>query len=100
MDITRIILGEVTTEKSERMKTANNRVHTLYVHDDATKVDVKNALKHYYDVDAASVRVMRVGPKSRLFGRNQTMQKRHRYKKALVTLAPKSKTLDLTTFKA
>lgn len=94
-----MIIGEVTTEKSERLKAAN-RVYTLHVHDHATKVDVQNALKTYYDVDVVSVRMLNVGPKSRLFGNNKTMQKRARAKKALVTLAPKSKNLDLTTFKA
>jgi ribosomal protein L23 len=100
MDTSRIILGEITTEKSEQLKSTTNRTHTLRVHDDATKVDVIKALKQYFDVDAASVRVMRTVPKTRLFGRNQTMVKRGRFKKALVTLTSKSKKLDLTTFKA
>lgn len=98
MDIASIILGEVTTEKSEQMK--EDRTYTLRVHNDATKVDVKNALKKFFDVDAASVRIMRTVPKTRLFGRNQTMVKRARFKKAVIRLAPKSKKLDLTTYKA
>jgi large subunit ribosomal protein L23 len=99
METSRIILGEVTTEKSEQLKTAL-RTYTLRVHNGATKVDVKNALKQFFDVDATSVRVLRTNPKTRLFGRNQVMVKRPRFKKVLVTLAEKSKKLDLTTFKA
>lgn len=99
MDLTYVIIGEVTTEKSERLK-QTSRVHTLHVHDQATKVDVQNALKTFYDISAESVRIIKVGPKTRAFGNNKTMQKRARTKKALVTLPKKSKTLDLTTFKA
>ena len=99
MDIASIILGEIVTEKSEQMKNATNRTYTLRVHDQATKVDIKQALKKFFDVDAASVRVMRTVPKTRMFGKNQTMTKRNRFKKALVTITAKSKKLDLTTYK-
>ncbi len=97
MDLTRIILGPITTEKSERSKEA--RTYTLRVAPGATKVDVKNALKRFYDVDVASVRVMRVGPKSRMLGNGKTLTKRKAMKKMLVTLAAKSKALDLIQFK-
>jgi large subunit ribosomal protein L23 len=100
MDITSIILGEIVTEKSEQLKVATNRTYTLRVHNAATKIDVKNALKKFFDVDATSVRVMRTVPKTRAFGKNQTMTKRSRFKKALVTLSQDSKKLDLTTYKA
>ena len=58
MDLSRIIIGPVTTEKSERQKV--HRTYTLTVHPAATKVDVQNALKRQYDVDVASVRLIRV----------------------------------------
>jgi len=99
MDLTRVIIGPVVTEKSERMKTADKRVYTLRVDKQATKIDVKAALKRFYDVDAASVRVMRTTGKVRRFGRNGVMQKRHPFKKMMVTLSAKSKALDLTSFK-
>ncbi|MDA1209047.1 MAG: 50S ribosomal protein L23 [bacterium] len=99
MDLTRVIVGPVVTEKSERMKTANKRVYTLRVDNNATKIDVKTALKHFYDVEAASVRIMRTTGKVRRFGRSGVMQKRHPFKKVMVTLSAKSKALDLTSFK-
>lgn len=97
MELTHVILGSVFTEKAERLKTA--RTYTLKVHPSATKIDVKNALRAYYDVDAVSVRVQRVRPKRRAIGAGRTMTKRHAEKRAVVTLAEKSKPLDLAQFK-
>lgn len=99
MDYARTILGPVVTEKAERLKAAERHTYTLWVDKAATKVDVKSALEHFYDVDVASVRVMRTMSKRRSFGAAQTMVKRSAMKKALVTLTPKSKSLDLATFK-
>lgn len=98
MDPTRVIIGAITTEKSERGKEA--RTWTLRVTKEATKVDVKKALKKLYDVDVESARVMRVGPKTRQLGNARTMTKRKTFKKVLVTLSTKSKPLDLVQFKA
>ena len=98
MELSQIILGQIVTEKSERQKNAL-KTYTLKVNPQATKIDVKNALKKFYDIDAVSVRVMRVGPKSRAYGRGNTMEKRHRFKKALVTISAKSKALDIANFK-
>ena len=98
MDLSQVIIGQVVTEKSERLKVQPRKVHTILVAPKATKVDVKNALKKYYDVDAESVRMIRVRPKTRTIGRGRSMEKRHRSKKAMVTLAAKSKNLDIATF--
>ena len=99
MDLANVILGPIVTEKSERVKANDKRVMTIKVAPKATKVDVKNALKRFYDVDATSVRVMRVPRKVRTVGRGRVMEKRHPYKKVMVTLDAKSKALDLTAFK-
>ncbi|MFH0769905.1 MAG: 50S ribosomal protein L23 [Candidatus Peregrinibacteria bacterium] len=97
MDLSRVIIGQVVTEKAERQRT--QRMHTLKVAPDATKIDVKAALKCYYDTDVTNIRVMRVGSKSKAMPRGVgTMQKRHPMKKVIVTLSKKSKTLDLTSF--
>lgn len=99
MNYARIILGPVVTEKAERQKVQTRHTYTLWVAKAATKIDVKSALEHLYDVDVASVRVLRTCSKSRAFGRGQLMQKRPSLKKVFVTLTPKSKALDITTFK-
>lgn len=98
MELTRVILGPVVTEKSERQKVAQ-KTYTLRVANQATKVDIRAALKRLYDVDVADVRIVRVGGKVRMFGRGRVMQKRHPFKKAIIKLSPKSKTLDLTAVK-
>ncbi|MEK7218650.1 MAG: 50S ribosomal protein L23 [Patescibacteria group bacterium] len=99
MDLSHVILGPVVTEKSERLKAAGPRhTHTMLVHQDANKIDVKKAVQRYYDVDVESVRMVKTKAKSRKLGDGRVMEKRHAAKKALVTLAPKSKSLDLSTF--
>ena len=100
MDIMQVILGPVVTEKAERLKLEPKKKHVLRIAGKATKIDVKNALKKLYDVDVETVRVLRTLPKSRTIGRGRTMEKRHREKRAIVTLSSKSKNLDLSTVKS
>ena len=97
MDLTRVIIGPVVTEKAERLKM--NRTYTLKISHDATKVDVKNALRKFFDVEVASVRVHRTRAKTRMAGVREIV-KRKPAKKVMVTLAPKSKALDIAQFKA
>ena len=96
MDLNRVILGPIQTEKSERLKEA--RTYTMRVHPKATKVDVRVALRQFYGLEIESVRVMRVRPKLRVVGAGKSITKRHGAKKALVTLPPKSKPLDFAKF--
>lgn len=100
MDFSRTILGAVVTEKAERQKATDRHVYTLWVSKSATKIDVKAALEHLYDIDVADLRVMRTRSKRRSFGSaGQIMVKRAAMKKMMVTLKPKSKPLDLASFK-
>ena len=98
MQISSIILGPVVTEKAERLRAANTYV--LRVHMDATKIDVKQALRTFFDVEVESIRVLRVAPKVRQLGAGKSMEKRHRSKRMIVRLSKKSKPLDLTQFLA
>ena len=97
MDLTRVITGQVVTEKAEQLK-GSAKTYTLQVAPSATKLEVKQALKRFYGVEAESVRMINTVPKSRRFGNNQQMEKRHCGRKALVTLTANSKALDLTVF--
>ncbi len=97
MDLAAVILGPITTEKSERVKA--NRTYMMKVHPKATKVDVKAALRTYWDCEISSVRVQKVRGKFRLFGRGNRLQKRDPYKKAIVTLHADAKPLDLAAFR-
>ncbi len=98
MELNRIIMGQVMTEKAERQK-ATSRTYTLRVDPAATKIDVTHALELFFDVKVQGVRMQWVVPKSRSLGGSRVLTKRHRSKRAVVTLTPKSKLLDLTTFK-
>ncbi len=98
MELTSAIIGPVVTEKAEVLKSVSK--YLIQVHPHATKIDVKNALRKFYDVDVESVRVMNTVPKRRMIGAGKVMEKRHRSKRMIVTLAKKSKPLDLATFKA
>lgn len=97
MELSRVIIGPVATEKAERMKAAHT--YTLRVHPDATKIDLKNALRRFYDVDVAGVQVLRTRPKTRMVAQGKFMEKRHRTKRMIVRLTKKSKALDLTSFR-
>ncbi len=96
MHLSSIIIGPVVTEKAERLKTEGT--YTIRVKPEATKIDVKNALRKYYDVDVASIRVLRTVPKTRIVGQGTVMEKRHRQKRMIVRLSKKSKSLDLSNF--
>lgn len=97
MDLSRVIIGPVVTEKAERLKAAH--AYTLRVHPSATKIDLKNALRRYYDVEVAGVQVLRTCPKTRMVSQGKFMEKRHRTKRMIVRLTKKSKALDLSTFR-
>ncbi len=99
MDLSRIIKGQIVTEKAERQKAAG-RTYTLKVDPAATKVDIARALETYFDVNVQSVRVHWLRVKARVISGSRILTKRHRGKRAIVTLTPKSKALDLSTFKA
>ena len=98
MHLSSVIIGPVVTEKAERLKAVHTYV--LKVRSEATKVDLKNALRQFYDVEVASVRVLRTTPKVRIVGQGTVMEKRHRSKRMIVRLTKKSKPLDLSTFRA
>ncbi len=98
MELSRIILGPVVTEKAERMKQI--RSYTLQVRNEATKIDVKAALKKFYEVDVASIRVMRTPTKTRALGAGKVMTKRQPTKRMIITLTDKSSALDFSKFKA
>ncbi len=101
MDLSRIILGQIVTEKAERLKADEaHRTYTLRVAPSATKIEIEKALEKYFNVSVASVRVLKVQPKTRTLTQHTNMEKRHASKKAMVTLAKKSKALDLSAFEA
>ncbi len=98
MHLSSVIIGPVVTEKAERLKIEGTYV--IRVQPKATKIDVKNALRRFYDVEVESIRVLRTVPKTRIVGQGQVMEKRHRQKRMIVRLTKKSKALDLANFQS
>ncbi len=98
MELSRVIIGNPVTEKTERLKSI--RTYTVQVDPAATKIDIARALETHFGVKPVSVRVMRVRPKARFIGAGRIFTRRHRSKKAVITLASDSKPLDLAQFNA
>lgn len=84
MDLTKILVSPVVTEKSTNAQAL--RKYMFLVHLDANKSEVVKAIESSYGVKVKSVRMMPVLKKVRLGGRGITITKRHTGKKAIVTL--------------
>lgn len=89
-----VLVRPVVTEKS----VSQAGKYTFVVHNDATKADVKAALKEFYGVDVVSVNMINLGEKTRLAGRGIVIRKRSNQRKAVATLA-QGQTLQFNDFK-
>jgi len=83
MNLSQVILGAVVTEKS--MKEAGEKgYHTVIVHADASKTDIKAAFTKMYHVDICKVRIIKSPSKTRVRAKHGPQIKRKPRKKALV----------------
>jgi large subunit ribosomal protein L23 len=73
------------TEKTHRLADADNQV-SFKVAADATKTEIKGAMKLLFNVDAVSVQVVNMRGKRTRMGRNVGW--RSNWKKAYIKLAP------------
>ena len=89
-----VLIKPIVTEKTVAMKGK----HVFSVHPDATKSDVKKALKDFYGLDIKKVNIIRIPEKTKIVKRGQVARKRAPLKKAVVTLVS-DKTLDFNAFK-
>ena len=93
-----IILKPIVTEKTANMSLQKN-VYVFEVSLDATKIDIKKAIKELYWVEVDKVNVVNTREKVR-FGRKGGLQMRKRAsKKAYVTLKNPTETIDYTIIK-
>ncbi|MBD3156589.1 50S ribosomal protein L23 [Candidatus Peregrinibacteria bacterium] len=90
------IIEPITTEKSTML--SDKGKYVFRVRTDATKVDVKQAIKSLYGVDTDKVTMTYIQPKHRLARGRHPYQKRKRGKKATVSIKD-GKTIDITKFK-
>ncbi len=95
MDISQILISPVVTEKAFAAQEKGK--YAFRVNKDATKTQVKEAVKTFYGISPKSVNIVLTIPKYRIAGRGKVIRKRAVEKRAIVTL-PKGKTMDVTKF--
>jgi large subunit ribosomal protein L23 len=78
-----IVKRPLITEKSERAR-ESNRQYAFEVHQDATKIQVKNAVEKLFAVHVTAVRTSIARGKNKRVGRS--IGRRPNWKKAVVTL--------------
>lgn len=83
IDPTKIILGVIVTEKSERLKQEEG-CYTLQVKRDANKIQIREAVEQMFKVHVTDVWVMNFQGKKRRMGRFEGY--RSDWKKAVVKL--------------
>lgn len=89
--MTNPIIKSVTTEKSSKGQEKGQ--YTFKVRLNASKVEIKNAIKDIYGVAVKNVKTSILQSKIRMVGANRKLVKRAKYKKATVTLK-ENKTID------
>ena len=95
METTQILLKPVLTEKTSREEAKG--LYTFIVAQAASKIDIKNAFRTLYGVNAVSVTVRPTPRKVRIVGRGREIIKRDRVKKATINCGSGVK-LDLYKF--
>ncbi len=81
--LTRVLLAPIVSEKSTSLAESTNQI-AFKVATDATKFEIKAAIKYLFKVDAEQVRVINVKGKKKRFGKIFGSRKDSR--KAYITL--------------
>lgn len=89
-----VLRKPVVTEKT----VAQKGKYTFQVAIDATKENVKSAVKEFYGVTVEKVNIVHLPEKTRLLRRGNEARKRAPFKKAIITLK-KGETIDFNAFK-
>lgn len=84
-DHTSVIVGAVVTEKSERLKSGQNK-YTFRVASAANKIDVRHAIERLFKVHVTDVRMMNYLGQRRRMG--VYVGRRPSWKKAIVRIKP------------
>lgn len=82
MDLSRIILKPVITEKS--MKLAQNNCYSFIVDTKANKNNIAQAVASYFKVDVLAVKTLKLSGKKRRFGKTRRVKILADLKKAIV----------------
>jgi len=85
VNIYEVIRRPITTEKTYGLR--EQGVYVFEVHQDATRIEIKQAVEALFEVDVESVNLTRVPPKRRRAGRRWIIS-RPEQRKAVVKLVP------------
>ena len=89
-----VILKPIITEKT--MGEMADKKYTFYVHTDATKTQIKEAVERMFEgTKVSKVNVMNIGGKNKRRSMGQRFGKTSKTKKAIVTLAEGSKEIEI-----
>ena len=86
-----VIIRPIITENT--MDMAADKKYAFKVAKDANKTEVRKAIEEIFGVDVAKVNIMNVSGKRKRLGR--TIGTTSSFKKAIVTLTPDSKEIEL-----
>ena len=86
-----VIIRPIITENS--MDMAADKKYVFKVAKDCNKTEVRKAIEEIFGVDVAKVNIMNVSGKRKRLGR--TFGTTSSYKKAIVTLTPDSKEIEI-----
>ena len=86
-----VIISPIITENT--MDMAADKKYAFKVAKDSNKTEVRKALEEIFGVDVAKVNIMNVSGKRKRLGR--TFGTTSSFKKAIVTLTPDSKEIEL-----
>lgn len=91
------LLKPVVTEKATDL--AGKGKYMFFAAKDATKVDVKKAVKKIYGANIKKVGVIRTHSKKRLMAKRRELIKKEEAKKVIVTLKKGEKAIDINKIK-
>lgn len=98
MRLYKILQKPIITEKTANMQVSKPR-YGFIVSPDATKIDVKMAIKELYGVDVAQVNILNAREKFKNGRKVKKQLKRRNQRKAYITLKNAKDTLDVTLVK-
>lgn len=98
MRLYKILQKPIVTEKTATMQVSAPR-YGFIVSPDATKIDVKMAIKELYGVEVAKVNILNAREKFKNGRKVKKQLKRRNQRKAYVTLKNTSDTIDVTLVK-
>lgn len=87
MDLTKILISPVVTEKSTNAQSL--RKYTFMVHQDVNKVQIQKAIEKFYGVKVEKINVIPIRRKARLAGRGREITKRRDGRRVIITLKAK-----------